>query len=135
MPSIDRDLGLYQIAKHYYFPGWHQQASVLELLMNKKYWEALTDQHQAIIEIACGDSVRHIIALGEYKQTEALSFLKAKGVTIHRWPPEMLAAFRRAWIEVMAEQSAKDPLFKEIAEHYVAFREKYALWKDLGYLK
>ncbi len=135
MPSIDRDLGLYQIAKHYYFPGWHQQASVLELLMNKKYWEALTDQHQAIIEIACGDSVRHIIALGEYEQTKALNFLKAKGVIIHRWPPEMLAAFRRAWIEVMAEQSARDPLFKEIAEHYVAFREKYALWKDLGYLK
>jgi TRAP-type mannitol/chloroaromatic compound transport system substrate-binding protein len=28
MPAIDLDLGFYQIAKHYYFPGWHQQSTL-----------------------------------------------------------------------------------------------------------
>lgn len=135
MPSIDRILGFYQIAKHYYFPGWHQQSTVIELLMNKKKWDALSDRHRAIIEITCGDNIRHSIALAESSQPEALEFLKSRGVQIHRWPPEFMAAFRKAWEEVLAEQSASDPLFKEIAESYLAFRKKYALWKDLGYLK
>ena len=28
MPSMDQKLGFYQVAKFYYFPGWHQQASM-----------------------------------------------------------------------------------------------------------
>ena len=35
MPTIDTKLGFHQIAKYNYFPGWHQQVSVSELLMNK----------------------------------------------------------------------------------------------------
>ena len=49
MPSIDLDLGFYQIAKFNYFPGWHQQSSLGELLMKKTAFEALSGQHQAII--------------------------------------------------------------------------------------
>ena len=43
MPDIDIDLGFYQVAKNNYYPGWHQQVSVSELLMNKAAWEALPD--------------------------------------------------------------------------------------------
>ncbi len=134
MPSIDRDLGFYQIAKHYYFPGWHQQASVLELLMNKEKWDALTDTQRAQIEVACGDSVRYAIASGEFKQAGALEFLQENGVTLHRWPPEFLAELRTAWDEVVAEKSAEDALFGEVAAHFYAFHEKYEVWKNLGYL-
>ena len=134
MPSIDRDLGFYQIAKHYYFPGWHQQSSVLELLVNKAKFEALSDQHRVMIEITCGDSVRNMIALAEFKQPAGLAFLKTKGVMIHQWPPEFLATMEKAWERVVAKQSAEDPLFKEVHEHYKAFREQYAGWKKLGYL-
>ena len=34
LPSTDRALGFYQIAKHNYFPGWHQQSTIQELLIN-----------------------------------------------------------------------------------------------------
>ena len=35
MPDMDIKLGFYQVAKYNYYPGWHQPASVGELLMNK----------------------------------------------------------------------------------------------------
>ena len=41
MPNMDIDYGFYQIAKNNYFPGWHQQVSVSEILMNKTKFEAL----------------------------------------------------------------------------------------------
>src|SRR3546814_4739154 len=49
-PSLDKALGFYQIAKHNYFPGWHQQASLLEVIMNGDKWKSLTDGQRAIVE-------------------------------------------------------------------------------------
>jgi TRAP-type mannitol/chloroaromatic compound transport system substrate-binding protein len=56
-------------------------------------------------------------------------------VTLHQWPPEFIEAFRQAWEEVAAEEAAADPRFKEIYDHYTAFRETYATWREIGYLK
>ena len=38
MPAIDLELGFYQIASHYYFPGWHQQSTFLEFMVNLDKW-------------------------------------------------------------------------------------------------
>ena len=43
MPVMDQKLGFYQVAKFYYFPGWHQQASILDLVINQKKWDSLAD--------------------------------------------------------------------------------------------
>ena len=135
MPSIDYDLGFYQIAKFNYFPGWHQQASVGELLMNKKGWDGLSKQQQAIMKGGCGDSVTWSNTRSEAKQFEAMEKLKAKGVVSVRWSDEDLAKMSKAWDEVVVEESAKDPLFKEVHASYSSFRAKYQIWKDHGYLK
>ena len=135
MPSIDLNLGFHQIAKHYYFPGWHQQASVLELLMNLEKWNALSDEQRAIIEVSCGDNVRHVIADGEAQQPAALKTLQEKGVTLHTWPDSILAQLKSAWDVVDAESGAEDPLWKEISDHYKNFRKSYAVWSERGYLK
>ena len=36
---------------------------------------------------------------------------------------------------MIKEESAKDPLFKKIADHYLDFRKKYAIWGDAQVLK
>ena len=50
VPSADQKFAFYQVAKFYYFPGWHQQATFNELYVNKKKWDSLSDQHKEIIE-------------------------------------------------------------------------------------
>jgi TRAP-type mannitol/chloroaromatic compound transport system substrate-binding protein len=134
MPAIDLALGFHQVAKHYYFPGWHQQATIGELLVNRAKWDTLSDQHRAIIETACGDTLSWSLARGEALQFKAMLELKEKGVTVHRWPDGMLKMFQEKWQEVVAEESAKDPLFKRIHESFAAFHEAYAIWKEHGYL-
>ena len=52
MPKMDINLGFHQIAKFNYFPGWHQQVSCGEFLMNKNACDALPDQYKAMIEVA-----------------------------------------------------------------------------------
>ena len=135
MPAIDLDLGFHQIAKHYYFPGWHQPSSLLELIVNKDKWDALSPRQQSLVEMACGDSIRWGIAEGEAIQFGALQELQSKGVTLHRWSPEILAALESAWQEVVAEESAKDADFARVWESLSAFREDYVLWREYGYMR
>lgn len=134
MPAIDLALGFHQIAKHYYFPGWHQQSTLLDLMINKAKWDALKPQHQAQIEMACGDNIREGLAEGEAIQGKALKELEAKGVEIHRWSPEILAALEEAWNEVAAELAAEDASFKKAWDSLQAFRADYKVWSDLGYI-
>jgi TRAP-type mannitol/chloroaromatic compound transport system substrate-binding protein len=136
MPTIDKALGFHQIAKFNYFPGWHQQTSVSELLINRQEWEKLSEQNKTLIKIALGDSVLHTYAETEAKQFEVMAELRAKqGVQIKRWPDDILKAFEKAWLEVLKEESAKDPLFKKVADSYLGFREKYRIWGEAQELK
>ena len=136
MPSIDQSSGMYQVAKHYYFPGWHQPASFNGVFINIDIWNSLSAHHQKVIEVACGDKIRDGLAQGDFAQPAVLAKLvEEQGVQIHYWKPEILAAFKSAWDEVAAEEMAVNPEFKRVYENYMAFREEFAIWRDNGYLK
>ncbi len=134
MPAIDLELGFYQVAKHYYFPGWHQQSTFMEFIVNMDKWNSLSSKQKSQIETVCGDNMRHSIAEGEAIQIAAIETLKEKGVEIHRWDKEALSVFEKAWNEVAEEASEKDEDFKKVWESLNSFREKYKIWKSLGYL-
>ena len=59
MPTMDIKQGFHQVAKFNYFPGWHQQVSVSEVLMNKKAFDALPKSWK-IVEVAAGNQVLHL---------------------------------------------------------------------------
>jgi TRAP-type mannitol/chloroaromatic compound transport system substrate-binding protein len=136
MPNMDIDLGFYQVAKYNYYPGWHQQTSVSEMLMNKAAFEALPDPYKAMIEIGLGESVQYTYAETEAKNPAAMNkMLEEYDVTNMRWSDEDLAGFEQAWLEVLEEQSAADPLFKKVADSYLAWRKEYKTWGDAQALK
>ena len=136
MPTIDIDLGFYQIAKNNYYPGWHQQVSCSELLMSKAAFDALPDTYKAMVEIAAGEAVIHTYAETEAKNPVAMNEMKARyGVTNRRWDDATLAKFEAAWREVVDEESAKDPFFKKIADSYFAWRATYKGWGDAQAIK
>jgi TRAP-type mannitol/chloroaromatic compound transport system substrate-binding protein len=136
MPSLDESFAFYQVAKYYYFPGWHQPSSILDLFINMDIWNGLSDQHQAILESACGNMVSEILAEGEATQWPAMQRMRDKhGVKIMYWGPEFLAAFEKAWQEVVAEESASNPNFRKVYASYSEYRKNFALWRDHGYLR
>ena len=136
MPAMDIKYGFYQIAKNNYFPGWHQQVSISQLLINKKKWDGLADHYKAIVEMGCGDSIHHTFAETEYVNPFAMVEMGEKyGVKTRRWTDDQIAVFEKAWNEVVAEDSAKDPLFKETHESYAKFRKAYAKWGAAQSLK
>jgi TRAP-type mannitol/chloroaromatic compound transport system substrate-binding protein len=136
MPTMDLALGFHQIAKNNYYPGWHQQVSVSELLMNKPEWDKLSDQHKRIIQVALNDTVIHTYVETEAKNPPVMQEMKTKhGVTNRRWSDDDLRQFEKAWLEVLEEQAAKDPLFKKVADSYLGWRKVYQIWGEAQELK
>jgi TRAP-type mannitol/chloroaromatic compound transport system substrate-binding protein len=136
MPAMDIKLGFHQIAKFNYFPGWHQQVSCGEILMNKKAYDVLPEQYKAIIQIAAQAQVIHTYSETEHTQFGVMAEMRDKyQVQVKRWPDDMLKAYETAWLEVIKEESAADPLFKKVADHYLAYRKSYAIWGESQVLK
>lgn len=131
-PSADLDFGFHEIAKHYYFPGWHQPYTLTVLMINQDSWAALTDMQKAQVEAGCSTHLIATLAEEGASQFDALQKLQAEGVQLHRWSPEMLSAFESAWDEVAAELSEKDPDFERAWTSLSEFRAKYKIWDDLA---
>ncbi|MBM84920.1 MAG: C4-dicarboxylate ABC transporter [Rhodospirillaceae bacterium] len=136
MPNMDIDYGFYQIAKNNYYPGWHQQISIGELLVNKGKHDGLHKAHQMMLDVGCKANMVIEYAETEAKNPAAMMKMKTEyGVTNRRWKDSDLAVLEKAWREVVAEESAKDATFKEFADSYFAFRKIYKIWGDAQSLK
>lgn len=135
MPAIDARLGFHKLVKFNYFPGWHQQATVFELMINKDVWNEASEQHKAIIENACKASMADSFAEGEAIQHAALiDNVENNGVEIKQWNDEMLATFRSTWEEVAKEEAAGDVFFAKVLADLTEFREGYSVWKENAFL-
>ena len=135
MPLLDLNLGFYQVAKHYYFPGWHQMASLGHLFVSKAKWAEMSETQKELTKAACDQTMLQTYADGESRNADAIKQIAAKGVQVHYWSKDILNAFRKAWEEVALEQSAKSPEFKKAWESLSAFRSEYKVWKENAYLK
>jgi len=135
MPAIDRSLGFYQIAKYNYYPGWHQQATNNEILVNMDKWNELPKEYQAMFQTACDANIGIELADGEAAQFDAMIANEKDGVKNMVWPDEILDQLRAAWEEVVAEETAANPDAKKLWDSFNAFHEKYKVWGDRGYLK
>ncbi|MEL6571834.1 MAG: TRAP transporter substrate-binding protein [Pseudomonadota bacterium] len=135
LPAMDQRLGFQDEMKYYYIPGWHQQATLFDLYISLPVWNGLTDSQRAMIETACGDVMREMIAEGEARQWAAMQEMQAQGVQLRRWPGEILVAFEDAWLEIVKEESAQNPSFAKVWASYSEFRENYTIWRHFGALQ
>ena len=135
MPAIDKDYGFYQIAKHNYFPGWHQQSTLGEMVFNMDKFNGLSDGQKVMVEQACQAQVMRSFAEGEAIQADAMKFHEEKGVTIHRWSDEILDEIKGAWDEVVEVEVGENEDAKKIWASLSSFRDTYQIWGQNGYLK
>jgi len=134
LPTVDDQLGFYKVAKFYYLPGWHQPSTNQYLYINTAQWAKLKPVTQAMIETTCTAGVAMSVAKAEALQGATLEKFEKDGVKSVKIPPELLAAFKKASDEVMAEESNGDPIFKKVYASQVAFQRQNQKWHEFGYL-
>jgi TRAP-type mannitol/chloroaromatic compound transport system substrate-binding protein len=132
-PYHDQRLGLYRAAEHYYYPGWHEPGTVLELTVNQRAWDTLPADLQAIVSNAAQAENGRMLSEMEQKNISALAELRQrKGVQIHRFPDDVLHKLKTLTNETLLEEADKDPKFKRVYEAYQAFRQQNDAWSDIS---
>jgi len=126
-PALDLKMGFYKVAP-YYYSGWHEPGSVLELTFNQHKWNKLPGEHQTIIEMAASQMNADMASEFHFENMNALETLKEKGVEIFTFPQDVIAAGKTALVDVLREQSALNRDFKEVAEDAGSFLRQSKAW-------
>ena len=135
MPAIDEKLGFSRVANYNYYPGWHQQATLLELMINKNIWDSLSQVDQSIITNACQAAMLDSFAKSEAIQADAIRRnVDERGVENRIWSQEMLDLYEETWHAVAAREASQDAFFKEVWENLQSFRTHYREWGGRAFL-
>ena len=128
-PYQDRRLGLHKAAKFYYTTGWHETATVSELLINKAAWDKLPADLKAVVENA--SAACNVISEAWCQRTNAEAMqdlVKNQGVKAQSLPDAVVKKLHEATNAVLADAIAKDPMTKKVHESYMAFKKQYDAW-------
>ena len=133
-PAIDAALGFDKLGLPYYMPGWHQPSSLLDFLMRKDHWEALSVAERAQIETACRANMAWMLGRSSHLQAVALDKLRKAGVVIKSWSPALLDAFQRQTQVVLKELADQDPEFAVAWANLREFTAQSSAWHFLSKL-
>ncbi|WP_345993960.1 substrate-binding domain-containing protein [Sulfurimonas sp. HSL-1716] len=128
-PYLDMKMGFYKVAP-YYYSGWHEPGSILELTFNKQSWKKLGFEHKAIIELASSDLNSAMTSEFHYENIHALKQLKSLGVELLKFPDEVNEAGKKGLQKVIEEQSAKNKDFEIVYESIKNHLDLSKVWAD-----
>lgn len=123
-PYNDLALGLHQVAKYYYYPGWHEPGAMLELIVNKDSYDALPPDLQAIVTYAAKASSQDMLDEFTARNNAALQeLINEHGVQLRRLPDDVLLALYQGTQKVLGELVAQDPMAAKVYDSYQKFYE------------
>ena len=132
-PYNDLAFGFYKVAKHYYWPGWHEPGTVLELLVSKKKFQELPKDLQEIVRVACRGAYEDMMAEFITRNNTALLQLQKKHkVKLSRFPNDFLKKAGKVSKEVVSELGNQSKLGKEIYQSYTKFRNSSIPWTHIA---
>ena len=129
-PSSDKDFGMQDVSKHYHLASFHQSQECFEVTFNKKKFDSLSKEQQAILEYASEAENANFYWYMTLRYANDLIKLKEDhGVNVYRTPDSIMKDQLKAWDVVINRISAKDKFFAKVVESQKVYAKKV-----MGYL-
>jgi len=123
-PYNDMALGLHEVAKYYYYPGWHEPGPTLELIINKDAFEGLPVDLQKMVEVAARYANQDMLDEYTARNNAALVQLEASSdVEVKRLPDDVIRALHRASDRYMEEVITRDETANKVYQSWKTFAE------------
>lgn len=121
-PYNDMALGLHEVAKYYYYPGWHEPGPTLEMTVNKEAFESLPDDLRRIVEVAARYANQDMLDEYTARNNAALNrLLDDHKIQVKPLPDDVLIALREASKAYIQDVIASDPMAKKVYESWKPF--------------
>ncbi len=138
-PYNDLAFGLFQAAKYYYSPGWHEPGTTLEALVNQQAYDTLPNDLKACVDIACQAANQDMQAEFTARNGSALKvLLEQHNVELREFPKEVLTRLKQLTTEVLQELAANDVDSARIYTSWQEFAKQVTPWTSISeaaYLK
>jgi len=138
-PSMDINMGFHKVAPFYY-TGWHEPASEMHFIVNKRAYKKLPKHLQKILKISMRVAAYDMYVQNYDMNAKAWEKMKKEypNIQVKTFSKEIMAAMKKANSELRAELSAKSPELKEVLDNQEVFQKRTREWtkmSDYLYLK
>jgi len=124
-PFHDKIMGFHKVAQYYYYPGWHEPGTTLEFIFNKDAYGKLPYELQKIIDMAAKDCEIWLMDQMVEKNRAAFEELVTRhGVTVKRFPQQVLDRLKEYSDEVLKKTAASDPVATKVYNVYQAVQKR-----------
>ncbi|MFH1983570.1 MAG: TRAP transporter substrate-binding protein [Pseudomonadota bacterium] len=132
-PMHDLRMGFYKAAKYYYYPGWHEPGTCLEVMFNKKVYDALPKGLQQTLDAVAAETNMWSLCEFEAGNGAALQELITKhNVNLVKFPDKLMADLRVLATEVLEEEAAKDAMSMKVNEAFKKFKAQVGVWGSVS---
>jgi TRAP-type mannitol/chloroaromatic compound transport system substrate-binding protein len=132
-PTSDRDFGMQDVSKNYMLASFHQSQEFFECTFNKKKYEALPAELQAILKYASEAESSDFYWNNTKRYADDLVKLTTQqGVTAHRTPDSVMEAQLVAWDKVVSRISAEDEFFARVIDSQKAYAKNVMHYLNLN---
>ena len=120
-PWNDLAFAFYQVAKFYYWPGFHEPGAGLATGVNLDTWNSLTNTQREIFKNVFSHENTYTLAEFNHHNSIALNTLINKhGVQMRSFSKEIMNELKLKSSEVLEDVATKDPISNEI---YLSFMD------------
>ena len=132
-PGMDIKMGFHKVAP-YYYAGWHEPASELQFIINKKEFDSLPAQYQTVLKTAMQAVSANMYSENFDMNAVAWSKMKEEypNIKVKIFPKEVLQAMKKASDEVMEGYAAENADFNEVYESQKAYMSKAREWTQIS---
>lgn len=124
-PYNDLAFGFHRVAKHYYYPGWHEPNAILDCFINLKAWNELPGDLREIVAMACQAATLHMTSEMMARSGSALQRLKGEfKVDVRPFPDAVLKALKDLSHQVVGDIAAADPLSRKLMDSLEKFQKE-----------
>jgi len=121
-PYNDLAFGFQQVAKYYYYPGWHEPGSMLEFTINIDAWDTLPPHLQAIVTTAAKAVNQDLLDEYTASNNRALQdLIENHDVQLRELPKDVINEFRIISEEILETSAANDPDVKKVYDSFKTF--------------
>ncbi len=132
-PYNDLAFGFHQIAQYYYYPGWHEPGTTLELTVNKQAYESLPLDLQKIIEVAARAINQDMLDEYTSRNNGALAELvEQHDVDLRAYPKEVLSHLELIAHDMYQDLSTQDASFAKVYRSYSAYLDAARKYHDIS---
>ena len=132
-PYNDMAFGLHKAARYYYYPGWHEPGSTIELLVNRDAYNALPEDLQEIITQAATQANLRMLAEFTARNSAALATLVTEhGVELRAFPPAVLEELQKQTQAVFKELTERDPASARVYRSFSQYRRQVMEWHAIS---